>query len=109
MPQVLKECCTFAQHNCHADKGSVVPSVGYSSGHSRHAIHKFGPVDDVGVVEHALLERDNNELRVGKMSLDHPAYVLCMAQIQCCIHLQNTALQLAHDVSDICFLQQRMA
>ena len=54
-----------------------------------HAVHELGAEDDVGVAEHALLERDHDELGVGEVRLDHAPNVLGVAQVQRSIHLQH--------------------
>jgi hypothetical protein len=38
--------------------------------HCRHAIDELGAKEYIGIVEHALFERHNNELRVLKMRLE---------------------------------------
>ena len=45
------------------------------------------PEDAVRILEHAVLQRDNNELRALESSLDEAADVLCVRQIQRCIDL----------------------
>lgn len=40
------------------------------------AVDKLRPEDDVGVVEHAFLERDHDELARAEMGLEHGANVL---------------------------------
>lgn len=61
--------------------------VGRRAGDGRDAVDKLGPEQNVGIGKHALLERDNDELRVGEVRLDHAPDVLCMAQVQRCVHL----------------------
>ena len=69
-------------------KGSALAAVGRARD-CRDAVHKLGAEDDVGVAEHALLERDHNELGVGEVRLDHAPNVLGVAQVQSSIHLQH--------------------
>lgn len=65
-----------------------LPLVRDSSCHSRDTVNELGPIDDIGIVEHAFLQGYNNELGVGEVSLDHPPNILSVAQIQGCINLQ---------------------
>mmetsp|Transcript_126419 Transcript_126419/g.307199 ORF Transcript_126419/g.307199 Transcript_126419/m.307199 type:complete len:273 (+) Transcript_126419:101-919(+) len=51
-------------------------------GHSRNTIHKLGAEDNVGVVEHPLLERHHNELRLAEMCPQHGANVLRVRKVQ---------------------------
>ena len=51
------------------------------------AIYELGPEDDVRIAEHALLERNYNELGIGEVRFDHAANVLCMTQVKSCIAL----------------------
>ena len=62
------------------------------AGDGRDAIHKLGPEDDVGVAEHALLQRHHDELGVGEVRLDHAPDVLRVAQVQRSIHLHRRAV-----------------
>ena len=55
----------------------------------RDAIHELGAEDDIGVIEHALLQGDHDELRVREVGLDHVPDVLRVAQVQRRIHLQR--------------------
>ena len=48
----------------------------------RHAIHELRPEDDVRVVEHALLERDDDELRRLEVGAEHHADVLRVRQVE---------------------------
>lgn len=65
------------------------PVIWYGPRHCRYSLHKLCAVDDVRVIEHAFLERHDDELRVWKVGLDHPADVLGVAQIKGSIHLPN--------------------
>mmetsp|Transcript_761 Transcript_761/g.2465 ORF Transcript_761/g.2465 Transcript_761/m.2465 type:complete len:274 (+) Transcript_761:1157-1978(+) len=56
--------------------------AGHRASHGANAIHKLGPEEDVGVVEHPLLERHDDELRVGEVALEHRADVLRVGQVQ---------------------------
>ena len=53
----------------------------------RTSIDEFGAEDHVGVLEHALLQRHDNELRMFEVVFDHGANVLGVAQIKRRIHL----------------------
>ena len=48
----------------------------------RHAVHELRPEDDVRVVEHALLERDDDELRRLEVGPEHDADVLRVGQVE---------------------------
>ena len=48
---------------------------------------KPGPEYAVCVLEHAILETDDDKLRPFKPRLDEPANVLCMRQIEGSVHL----------------------
>mmetsp|Transcript_45018 Transcript_45018/g.75101 ORF Transcript_45018/g.75101 Transcript_45018/m.75101 type:complete len:345 (+) Transcript_45018:383-1417(+) len=74
--------------------GVVSPTVVVALGergdrarHRRHAVDELCAVDHVGVAEHALLERDDDELRLREVCLDHAADVLRVAEIQRRVHL----------------------
>ena len=66
---------------------SPAPALVDGARDGRDAVHKLGAEDDVGVAEHALLERDHDELGVGEVRFDHAPDVLRVAQVQCGIHL----------------------
>merc|ERR1711865_751696 len=51
------------------------------------AVYKASAEKDVRMVEHARLQGDNDELRVRKVSADHVANILCVAEIQGRINL----------------------
>lgn len=72
---------------------SSIPLVWNRPCHCRNPVHKLGPVDDIGIVEHAFLQGHHYELRVRKVCLDHSPNVLGVAQIQCSIHLQHHKYQ----------------
>ena len=57
------------------------------AGDGRDPVDEFGAEDDVGIVEHALLEAHHDELTLGEVGFDHVPDVLSVAQIQRCIHL----------------------
>ena len=63
--------------------GGVSVAQGYLALPATH----LGAENDVCVVEHALLQRHNDELRLWKVRADHAADVLRVAQIQRGIHL----------------------
>lgn len=65
------------------------PFFWHSSCHSWNPIHKLSAIDDIGVVEHAFLQGDNNELRVGEVGFDHAPNVLSVTQIQRSVNLQE--------------------
>lgn len=54
---------------------------------SRHPIDELCPEDDVGIVEEAILVRNDEKLRLWKVLLDHPPYVLTVVQVQGRINL----------------------
>lgn len=53
----------------------------------RTSIDKLRAEEHVGVLEHALLERHDDELRVLEVVFDHRANILCVAQVERRIHL----------------------
>ena len=53
----------------------------------RHSIHKLCTKQHVCIVEHAVLERDQNELGAFKVIFQHAANILRVAQIKSGIHL----------------------
>ena len=74
---------------CRMGRGANALAAVHGARDGGHAIHELGAEDDVGVAEHALLERDHNELGVGEVRLDHPPNVLGVAQVQGSVHLQR--------------------
>ena len=50
-------------------------------------VNEFGPKQHVGVLEHALFQGHDNELRMLKVILDHCTNVLRVAQVQSRINL----------------------
>jgi hypothetical protein len=52
-----------------------------------HPVHKLGAEEDVGVVKHPVLERDDDELGAPEVSLQHVADVLGVTQVQGRVHL----------------------
>ncbi len=52
-----------------------------------HPVHKLGAEEDVGVVEHPVLERDDDELGAPEVGLQHVADVLGVTQVQGRVHL----------------------
>ena len=57
------------------------------TGHSGHPVNELGAEQDVGVVEHAVLERDHDELGALEVGLEHVANVLGVTEIQGRVHL----------------------
>ena len=53
----------------------------------RNTFDKFGAEHYVCIVEHALFQRNNDELRVREVFAQHLANILRMREIQCGIHL----------------------
>ena len=86
MKQVLQPLAMYHQSCARLDS----PPVWHSPGDCRDTIHKLGSKDNIGIVEHALLQGHHYELRVGEVGLDHPPNILSMAQIQCSVNLQDT-------------------
>ena len=56
------------------------------AGDGGHAVHKLGAKEDVGVVEHPVLEGDDDELGAPEVGLEHVANVLRVAQVQRRVH-----------------------
>ena len=52
------------------------------AGDRRHAVDELGLEENVSVVEHAILERDHDELRVSEVGAQHLADVLGVRKIQ---------------------------
>ena len=61
-------------------------------GDRRDAIEEFGAEDDVGIVEHTLLQGDHNELGIREVLPDHASNVLCVAEVKRCIHLHHRCI-----------------
>ena len=57
--------------------------------HSGHTVHELGPEEDVGVVEHAVLEGHHDELGVLEVGLQHVPDVLGVAQVKGSVHLNK--------------------
>ena len=57
------------------------------AGHGGHPVHKLGAEEHVGVVEHPVLERDDDELGAPEVGLQHVANVLSVTQVQGRVHL----------------------
>ena len=55
--------------------------------HSGHAINKLGAEQDVGIVEHTVLQGHNNELWMLEVGLQHVTDVLGVAQVKGRVHL----------------------
>lgn len=53
----------------------------------RDTIDKLGPINDVCIVEEAVLVAYHQELGLGEMLLDHPPYVLAVVEVQGRVHL----------------------
>jgi len=54
---------------------------------SGDSIHKLCLEENIGVVKHAIFERDHDELRVSEVGSQHLPNVLCVREVQGCIHL----------------------
>ena len=52
-----------------------------------HSVDELGPEQNVGVVEHAVLERHHDELGALEVGLEHVANVLGVTEIQGRVHL----------------------
>jgi hypothetical protein len=56
------------------------------TGHRGHPVHKLGAEENVGVVEHAVLEGHDYELGAPEVGLEHVADVLGVTEVQCSVH-----------------------
>lgn len=55
-----------------------------------YTIHKLCLVENIGIIEHAVLERDNDELRFSEVGAKHLPDVLCVREIESCVYfIQN--------------------
>ena len=76
-------CRRYANKNCFVLFLLYMSSSLYSG----HTVDKLCAKEDVGIVEHAVLERDDNELGVLEVSLEHEPDILRVRQIQRRVHL----------------------
>merc|ERR1719424_1692124 len=82
---LASELVLFAFLCGHGNAVVLVPD-----GIARHlggAIHKACSEKDVGVVEHAFLQRDDDKLGMRKVCAYHVADVLCVAEIESRVNL----------------------
>lgn len=67
----------------------VVAPVGSGAGDGGGAVHQTGGEAHVGILEHALLQGDHQELRLREVLPDHSSHILGVAAVQGGINLRK--------------------
>lgn len=71
------------RHKKATNLGSLPPALVLGgSAHRGHPVHELRPEEHVGVIEHAVLEADHDELRVLEVVLEHLSDVLRVGEVE---------------------------